>query len=125
MSFREKHPALFEAFFIQYVATALWASTDVDSGESLNGDYNVDHINGECLEAMKVECNDFIEQNIDLIGTNFSLAGHDFWLTRNRHGAGFWDGGWEESVGKILTERSHAFGSCDLYLADDGCLYVV
>ena len=21
-------------------------------------------------------------------------AGHDFWLTRNGHGAGFWDGDW-------------------------------
>jgi len=32
-------------------------------------------------------------------------AGHDFWLTRNGHGAGFWDGDWPET-GDALTEAS-------------------
>lgn len=43
-----------------------------------------------------------------------SALGHDFCLTRNRHGAGFWDRGWEE-LGTWLTSWAHIFGSSNLY----------
>jgi len=42
---------------------------------------------------------------------NISQAGHDFWLTRNRHGTGFWDRG--DLYGKYsqkFTDLAHAFG---------------
>ena len=42
-------------------------------------------------------------------------AGHDFWLTRNGHGAGFWDGDWKDSAGASLTEIAKSFGECNLY----------
>jgi hypothetical protein len=45
-------------------------------------------------------------------------GGHDFWLTRNRHGAGFWDGDWER--GAELTKAAHTFGGIDLFVGDDG-----
>lgn len=51
-------------------------------------------------------------------------AAHNFWLTRNRHGAGFWDGDWPEPFAKQLTDAAHKFGSCDLYVGDDGRLYI-
>ena len=44
-------------------------------------------------------------------------------LTRNRHGAGFWDRGHGDK-GKRLTDAAHAYGSSDAYLGDDGLLYV-
>lgn len=47
---------------------------------------------------------------------------HDFWLNRNGHGAGFWDGDWEK--GDELSDASHTFGSCDIYVGDDGKLHV-
>jgi hypothetical protein len=47
------------------------------------------------------------------------LAG-DFWLTRNRHGAGFPDGPYPESVRTLLADIAHSFGGCELYLDDDG-----
>ena len=37
-------------------------------------------------------------------------AGQDLWLTRNRHGAGFWDGDWPDAVGERLTEAAHSMG---------------
>jgi hypothetical protein len=49
--------------------------------------------------------------------------GHDFWLTRNRHGAGFWDRGLGE-LGERLTKAAQSFGESDLYLGDDGQLYL-
>lgn len=47
-----------------------------------------------------------------------------FWLTRNGHGAGFWenDYGTEEQCDK-LTEACKAFGEFNLYPGDDGRLY--
>jgi hypothetical protein len=49
-------------------------------------------------------------------------AGHDFWLTRNRHGAGFWDRG-HGAEGADLTQHAKSFGDCDLYVGDDGGIY--
>ena len=42
------------------------------------------------------------------------------WLTRNGHGAGFWDGDWPEPVASRLTKSAKRFGSFDLYVGDDG-----
>lgn len=62
--------------------------------------------------AIYRQCRDFYEAYRDLIGGNIAQAGHDFWLTRNRHGTGFWDR--EKVYGKaladVLTRASHACG---------------
>ena len=50
-------------------------------------------------------------------------AGHDFWLTRNGHGCGFWDGDWTEPAATKLTESAENFGDYDLYIGDDGKIY--
>jgi hypothetical protein len=47
-------------------------------------------------------------------------AGADFWFTRNRHGAGFWDGDWSDPQAKTLTDAAHRFGEFDLLEGDDG-----
>ncbi len=52
-----------------------------------------------------------------------AMAGHDFWLTRCGHGAGFWDGDWPEPAASVLTEASKEFGNVDLYVGDDGQIY--
>lgn len=35
---------------------------------------------------------------------------HDFIMTRNGHGCGFWDGDWEEPAAKILEQNAKALG---------------
>lgn len=55
--------------------------------------------------------------------TNAEQAGHDFWLTRNGHGAGFWDGDWPEPQATVLTDLSTSFGPCELYAGDEGKVY--
>lgn len=47
-------------------------------------------------------------------------AGHDFWLTRNGHGAGFWDGGWPEETGEALAAASKQFGEVHAQVFADG-----
>ena len=49
-------------------------------------------------------------------------AGHDFWLTRNGHGTGYWDRDMG-SVGARLTEAAKSFGEVYLYLGDDELVY--
>ena len=49
--------------------------------------------------------------------------GHDLALTRNGHGSGFWDGGWDdfgEDVGDKLTKMAKALGEVNVYRQDDG-----
>jgi hypothetical protein len=55
-------------------------------------------------------------------GYTFNSLAHDFWLTRNRHGAGFWDRGLGD-VGKKLTELAHSCGERSVYLGDDNLVY--
>ena len=35
-------------------------------------------------------------------------AGHDFWLTSQGHGSGFWDGGWK-IYGDMLTKLAKCY----------------
>ena len=39
-------------------------------------------------------------------------AGYDFWLTRNGHGAGFWDGDWPK-YGEMFTKMAKSFGEAN------------
>lgn len=50
-------------------------------------------------------------------GRDMASAGHDFWLSRNGHGAGFWDRGKAECLDR-LDEAAKAFGECDAYRGD-------
>ena len=49
---------------------------------------------------------------------------YDFWLTRNHHGAGYWDGDWNKIIGEKLTQYAHSFGECYCYRGDDGLIYL-
>ena len=60
---------------------------------------------------------------IDTAGGTDEQAGHDFWLTRNGHGAGFWDGDWPEPYADILTTGAKNYGEFQTYLGDDGKIY--
>ncbi|AMX93679.1 MULTISPECIES: hypothetical protein [Mesorhizobium] len=118
-----------ESFFNAYLATALWSSTDGD-GNPLDAKYGPEDIDGETLDGMLADCNEFYRTHSDAIqcngvtfGPDFDQdgrAGHDFWLTRCGHGSGFWDGDWPEPQASRLTDAAKAFGNVDLYIGDDG-----
>ena len=115
-----------DAFFRAYLECALWASTDSDKDgncEPLDDNYSVDDISKETKEQMFADCEDFFSSNAaDLDGIDAGQAGHDFWLTRNGHGAGFWDRGYGV-LGDRLTKAAKVYGSFDLYVGDDGQVY--
>jgi hypothetical protein len=85
-------------------------------------DPGMEAISAELIESSARDCARFQEENQELIYGDEAWAGHDFWLTRNRHGAGFWDGGWPEH-GDQLTRAAHAFGPVECYTTEDGVLY--
>jgi hypothetical protein len=112
-----------EQFIAGYIACALWSSTD-DNGESLDM-YDADDIAPEVLAQMQSDCADFLEANAELLDQSelsAEQAGHDFWLTRNRHGAGFWDRGLGP-VGEQLSAAAKVYGGVDLYIGDDSRIY--
>ena len=120
-----------DLFTLSYLETALWVTQDVNGGP-LEDKYGIDDIAPESLQAIVDDCKAFQEDNQSLLtdrhlmkrGCPLSRAGHDFFLTRNRHGAGFWEGDWRDDAGKILTQSAKVYGSQDLYLGDDGKLHV-
>ena len=59
-----------------------------------------------------------------MIKHNLEYAGHDFWLTRNHHGAGFWDSAEIWGTNKdILTDNTHKYREINLYIGDDNKIY--
>ena len=116
-----------QTFFHAYVMCALWSSTDNaddSGGEPLDKNYGSADIAPEAQAAMRDDCDMFVDTNrVDLASMTDEQAGHDFWLTRNGHGAGFWDRGLGE-LGDRLTKASEAFGECNLYVSDNGRLYI-
>jgi len=115
-----------DAFTTAYIEAALWSSmdnTNEQGGEPLDANYGLEDIAPETLDAIKQDCGAFQRDHAEDIGGDLERAGHDFWLTRNRHGCGFWDGDWPDDPGQRLTEACHAYGECDLYVGDDGRLY--
>lgn len=112
-----------EQAFQAYVECAMWSSTE-DDGTPLDENYGPDDISLESLDSMRMDILDFIDGAGALVdGMDPAQVGHDFWLTRNRHGAGFWDRGLGD-VGDKLTAMSHPYGELDLYVGDDGFVYV-
>ena len=120
-----------DAFTRAFLECALWSSNDGsrdDGGDPLDMNYTIDDIDPTCLTGLMAECEAFQEANADALDAcsmrvDLAGAGHDFWLTRNRHGAGFWDGDWFEPHATTLTESSHKFGEVILYVGDNGMIY--
>lgn len=105
-----------------YVACALWSSTD-DSDDSGGNPLDDEHDESDVDDAAWLsavrDCADFIDaQGDDLESLDNEQVGHDFWLTRNGHGAGFWDRGLG-AKGDRLSKACEPYGSVDLYVGDD------
>jgi hypothetical protein len=107
-----------------YLLAALWTTTD-EHGEPFDATYDIQDISAETLAEAIEDVTDFVDSNESLLvvsGLSDPQIGHDFWLTRNGHGAGFWDRGLGQ-VGEALSEASKPYGEVDMYAGDDGYIY--
>ena len=109
-----------------YIETALWSSHDESDdrgGEPLDANYGVVDVADESVLKCIADCDAFIERAGSMLAERGIERGmHDFWLTRNGHGAGFWDGDWPEN-GDALTALAESFGPLDPVVGDDGMIY--
>lgn len=123
-----------ERFTRAYIVAMLWSSTD-DEGKPLDADFNVDDIAPETMVSIESDCAAFYVANSESWedahkygsrdgSTESELAGHDFWLTRAGHGAGFWDGDWEEPAASRLTAACKDYSEQSPYVGDDGLIYL-
>jgi hypothetical protein len=112
-----------------YLICALWSSYDSynGDGEPLDSNYGLEDIDGESIAEHREQLADFIEANaedIEQSGMSDEMLGHDFWLTRNGHGAGFWDRGYPDGIGERLTASCKPYGSSDAYVGNDNLVYL-
>lgn len=124
-----------EQFIASYIETALWATNDDDGSPLDSAKYADAELADSTLERFKADCAAFsakyaaiVAELDDSVLRSFppdTHIPHDFWLTRNGHGAGFWDGDYPKAQGDALTALAHSFGECDLYVGDDGKVYVL
>lgn len=103
---------------------------ELTSADATPGEYD-DSLTDTAREQIERDCRDFVASNIfDLMasGLDSSQCGHDFALTRNRHGAGFWDrksrGAAADAALDRLTEASHAHGTQDFVVMRDGTVEI-
>lgn len=125
--------------FVQgYITCALWSTNDNSDpetgGEPLDANYGPDDIAPETMVEITADCAAFMFANREALrvylnerGVSPDYAGHDFWLTRNGHGTGFWDrtytpGAFRDAC-MALTDASKVYGEFDLYVGDDGRIY--
>lgn len=117
-----------EEFVAGYREAMLWANAylDDDNSEAIDGrDYaEPEDVEREDADTfwdtlgyviMAIDCGAYSRNSVHSAGQ----AGHDFALTRNHHGAGFWDRGLGR-IGDMLTDEAHAYGSHYIAISDDG-----
>lgn len=136
-------------FTAAYIACALWCGVfdPAKEGEADPNKYTLSQsdISDNTLRVMCTDCWKFWDddeiENLIPIGTE-EQAGRDFWLTRNGHGAGFWDRDvsvyGSEEIRDNLNVLAKNFRTIaadgmppnrwpdfELYIGDDGLVYHV
>jgi hypothetical protein len=124
------------SFELSYVETMCWSSTDENGTNFDSSEYTDTEFADETVARIKQDCAKFqtlskaafdsyneSSDEYPIDPKDYHVA-HDFWLTRNRHGAGFWDGDYPEPLATKLTDLAHTFGEQNLYVGDDGKFYL-
>lgn len=108
-----------------YLETAAWVAEDQEHDFSTDAknkaiEHCKEFANKVMAEFSLTEAENILTLQGDDLG---SLAGHDLWLTRNHHGAGFWDKDQydelAENGGERLTKIAHEMGEIGIYVNDE------
>ena len=82
-----------DAFTMAYLEAAEWCGIDEEQCDAFRNAEDPRWSEDAVAKAQE-DCQDFRQlASAFLEGIDDAQAGHDFWLTRNGHGAGFWDRG--------------------------------
>lgn len=133
----------------QYAITALWSSLDYtgvdDSGDGepipMDEEHDITDLTDDAWRSFREDVTAFVESNaadvaawVRAFDGDVEQVGHDLWLTRNGHGAGFWDRFYGDEprdvvsgeslsvIGERLSKAAHVWGEVELYVGDDGMI---
>lgn len=118
-----------------YVTALLWTTScqgmtpDCDNGPDCDVSlwsygYDLSSMSAEALADITGDVTDFVTANLDDLATLAAeQTGHDFLLTREGAGVGFWDRGLGD-IGDRLTDAARIYGSTVAYVGDDGMIHV-
>ena len=67
---------------------------------------------------------DGVKEAIEQENISNEMIGRDLWLTRNSHGAGFWDRGYDKKISNLLTNAALSLGRCEVEAGDEGWLHL-
>lgn len=102
-----------------YLETLLWTDENLD-------ERTIYEISDESRQKSLLEINLFMEEINKSRKTikeansyNSEQLGHNFLLSRNHHGAGFFD-----DNNNLLQELSNKFAECNAYVGDDNKIYI-
>lgn len=99
-----------------YLVCALWTEEKFDGR-------TIEDIGASTKTTATKEITEFVTKAGDLLNDiDEEQIGHDFWLTRNHHGAGFFDRGLGE-VGDKLTTIAQTFKTLDLWESECDVIY--
>ena len=110
-----------------YIRAMQWATTDTDTDQYLDQF----ELSEDARQAAVIACARFIDKHGNdmevvrgmLLDYGYEQAGHDLFLTREGHGAGFWDRNLGH-YGDVFTKYSKEIGECQPYVGDDQLIYM-
>lgn len=94
-----------------YIACLLWVNEQEPGAEEELGEEALAWILSECANFQGAQNGELFAAYTHFDYREYS-AGCDFYLTRNGHGAGFWDRGMGK-IGEALTAAAKVYGSTD------------
>lgn len=112
-----------------YMACAIWAENDEEAG--IHDGLSLQDFTPAARRHAEQECRDFCESAKHFLerakerGFTPAQIGHDLWLTRRGHGAGFWDRDElkEGNLGQQISALCENADCVTLELGDDGRLH--
>lgn len=127
-------PVIADDFTRAFVEALLFSESD-ESGDAFSETYEPTDLSPATLARICTDCYRFqstyrhlwkdLPPRSDPTAAPDTVAGHHFALSRNGHGAGFWDSPeyYGEPAAELLTEAAKAQGELSLYVGDDGSIY--
>ena len=104
-----------------YLETAIW--TEEDGNAELEGK-TIHDFSDNARNQAREEILWFLKNSTAMFGSSvftdvsYTSIGHDIWLSRNHHGAGFFDRGYEKEISDFLMYLSHELGDINIYIKE-------
>ena len=127
------HGIKIDSFTEQALDALFWSCvSDYDTGMNFD-EYSFNDLNELNLKQFKSQCERFQEENESDLEMFDDNQGHNFTLSRNGHGSGYFDEYLNykdrlkerEEAGDRLQDKARQYGECFLQLGEDGRVYII